>query len=181
MTDPVPSLAPAPPTGGTSVGRALVIVTVVLLLAMWGYVLYLAFGPGRQDPLDRLDDPTFATEAQAICDAAHDDVDQLPRAIEAESASERAAIVAEANERFSAMLDELEAITPTGEDGEIVTAWLADWRTYLGDREAYAEALRSDPEAQLLVTAKDREQMTEFIDAFARDNRMPACGNPIDI
>ena len=66
------------------------------------------------------------------------------------------------------MLDDLEAITPTGEDGEIVTAWLADWRTYLGDREAYAEALRSDPEAQLLVTAKDREQITEFIDAFSR-------------
>ena len=92
----------------------MVIVTVALLLAMWGYVLYLAFGPGRQDPLDRLDDPAFATEAQAICDAAHDDVDQLPRAIEAESATERAAIVDEANERFAAMLDDLEAITPDG-------------------------------------------------------------------
>jgi len=159
----------------------MVIVTVALLLAMWGYVLYLAFGPGRQDPLDRLDDPAFATEAQAICEAAHDDVDQLPRAIEAESATERAAIVDEANERFATMVDDLDAITPTGEDGEIVTAWLADWRTYLGDREAYADALRSDPEAQLLITAKDREQVTEFIDSFARDNRMPACGNPIDI
>ena len=73
----------------------------------------------------------------------------------------------EANERFGEMLDDLEAITPAGEDGELVTEWLADWRTYLEDRAAYVEALRSDPEAQLLVTAKDREQITEFIDAFA--------------
>ena len=59
--------------------------------------------------------------------------------------------------------------------------WIADWRTYLGDREAYADALRTDPEARLYVTAKDREQVTEYIDAFAADNHMPACATPIDV
>lgn len=181
MTDRTTAPMPAPPATRWSVGRVMVVVTVTLLVAMWGYVLYLAFGPGRQAPPDRLDDPAFATEAQTICDAAHDDVDQLPLAIEAEDAAQRAAIVAEANERFSAMLDELEAITPTGEDGAIVSEWLADWRTYLGDRDAYVDALRSDPDAQLLVTAKDREQITEFIDAFSADNRMIACATPIDV
>ena len=79
------------------------------------------------------------------------------------------------------MVDDLEAIAPAGEDGEIVAEWIADWRTYLGDREAYADALRRDPEAQLLVTAKDREQITEYIDAFAADNHMTACATPIDV
>ena len=46
------------------------------------------------------------------------------------------------------MVDDLEPLAPTGEDGEIVAAWIADWRTYLGDREAYADALRTDPEAR---------------------------------
>jgi hypothetical protein len=172
-----------PATGGRrwTVGRVLVRVAVVLMVAMWAYVLYLAFGPGRQPPPDRLDDPTFATSAQAICDAAHDDVDELPSAIEAESAVERAGIVAQANARFETMVDDLEAIAPGGEDGEIVRAWVADWRIYLQDRVDFVDALRVDPDAQLLVTAKDREQVTEFIDAFSADNRMIACATPIDV
>jgi hypothetical protein len=162
-------------------GRVLATVTVVLLVAMWGYVLYLAFGPGREAPPDRLAEPTFATEAQAICEAAHADVDQLPRAVDAESAAQRATIVQQANARFEAMLDDLAEIVPTGEDGTIVEAWLADWRTYLGDRQDYAVALQTDPDAQLLVTAKDREQVTEYIDAFSADNKMIACATPIDV
>ena len=162
-------------------GRMAATVAVLAMLAMWGYVLYLAFGPGRQPPPDRLDDPTFGREAEEVCSAALDDVAALPRAVQAESAAERAEIVHQANTRFSRMLDDLEPLTPGGEDGELVGAWLSDWRTYLGDREDYADALEVDPEARLFVTAKDREQITEFIDAFAADNRMPACGTPIDV
>ena len=80
-----------------------------------------------------------------MCEAAHDDVAQLPPAVEAETASERAEIVAQANARFAAMVDDIEPLAPAGEDGEIVAEWIADWRTYLGDREAYADALRTDP------------------------------------
>jgi hypothetical protein len=162
-------------------GRIGAAVAVVAMVAMWGYVLYLAFGPGRQPPPDRLDDPTFAQGAEQVCAAALDDVAALPRAVQAETAGERAEIVDRANDRFDQMLDDLEPMVPPGEDGELVEAWLADWRTYLGDREAYADALRTDPEARLFVTAKDREQITEYLDAFAADNHMPACGTPIDV
>lgn len=160
-----------------------VVLTVVVLamVAMWGYVLYLAFGPGRQAPPDRLDDPAFAVAAQARCDAALDVVASLPSATESETAADRADVVDEANDVFAAMLDDLAELAPAGEDGDLVRQWLADWRTYLRDREAYADAVRSDPEAQLLVSAKDREQITEFIDAFAADNRMSACATPLDV
>ena len=94
---------------------------------------------------------------------------------------QRAEIVAQANDRFAAMIDDIEPLAPSGEDGEIVAEWIADWRTYLGDRDAYADALRADPGARLYVTAKDQEQVTEYIDAFAADNHMPACGTPIDV
>ena len=151
------------------------------MLAMWGYVLYLAFGPGRQPPPDRLDDPAFAVVAQERCDRALDEVAELPRAIEVDSAVERAAIVGRANEVFSEMLDDLEDAAPGGEDGDLVALWLADWRIYVGDRQAFADELRVDPDAQLLVTAKDRDQITEFLDAFAADNDMPACATPIDV
>jgi hypothetical protein len=162
-------------------GRVALLVIVMAMLAMWGYVLYLAFGPGRQPPPDQLADPSFGQAAQAVCEAAHVDVGALPPAVEAQTAAERAEIVAEANERFATMVDDLEPLAPDGEDGEIVAEWIADWRTYLADREAYADALRSDPEARLYVTAKDSEQVTEYIDAFAADNHMAACATPIDV
>lgn len=162
-------------------GRAVAAILVVGMVAMWAYVLYLAFGPGRQPPPDRLDDPSFAAAAEARCDEALDAVAALPRASETTTAVERATVVAEANERFAEMLDDLDRIVPDGEDGEIVREWLADWRTYLDDREAFATALRRDPEARLLVSAKASDQITEHLDAFAADNHMPACATPLDV
>lgn len=161
--------------------RVAIVVLVAAMVGMWGYVLYLAFGPGRQPPPDRLDDPAFAVEAQARCDAALDEVAALPTATESATAADRADVVERANAVFAAMLDDLEAMAPSGEDGELVREWLADWRTYLADREAYAVAVRDDPEARLLVSAKDREQITEYLDAFAADNRMTACATPLDV
>jgi len=177
MAAPTTDASPDRWTGG----RVLVVVIVVAMVAMWGYVLYLAVGPGRQPPPDRLADPAFAQQAQAVCEGALADVAELPPAVQADTATERAGIVADANARFAAMIDEIEPLAPAGDDGEIVAAWVADWRTYLDDRGAYADALRSDRGARLYVTAKDREQVTEYIDAFAADNHMPACGTPIDV
>lgn len=162
-------------------GRAVLMVVIVAMVAMWGYVLYLAFGPGRQPPPDRLDDPSFALAAETVCDAALRDVATLPRAIDADSAAERSTIVVQANERFARMLDDLRLLAPPGEDGELVGRWLDDWRTYIGDRQRYADSLLEDPQARLLVTARDREQITEYIDAFAADNDIPACATPIDV
>jgi hypothetical protein len=161
--------------------RVLIVVVVVAMVAMWAYVLYLAFGPGRQPPPDRLADPSFARQAQAICQGAHAEVAVLPRAVETKTAKERADIVDQANQSFTAMIDEIEPLAPGGEDGQIVAEWITDWRTYLDDRAAYAEALRRDPDARLFVTARDNEQVTEYIDAFAADNHMAACATPIDV
>lgn len=176
-----PAAHPSPRQGGRSSRRFAVVAVVAGLLAMWGYVVYLAVGPGRQPPPDRLDDPAFATAAQAVCRAALDDVAELPAAVASTDADERADTIELANERFAGMLEELAAVAPDGEDGAVVRAWLADWRVYLGDRRDYASALRTDPEARLLVTPKDNEHITEFIDAFAADNRMPSCGTPLDV
>lgn len=155
--------------------------SIAAMVAMWVYILYLAIGPGRQPPVDRLEDPAFASAAQDRCSAALDAVALLPTAQETASAPERAEVIEEANAVFGAMLDDLLALAPEGEEGEMVAAWVADWRTYLGDRQAYADALRSDPDASFLVSAKDNDQVTEFIDGFAADNRMPACGTPLDV
>jgi hypothetical protein len=158
---------------------------VLALVAMWVYVLYLAFGPGRQPPIDRLDDPAFAEAAESRCAAAVASVEELPVASETPTAAERAAVLEEADTTFAAMLDDLEGmltLAPAGDQRRRATEWLADWRTYLGDREAYADALRADPGARLLVSEKPGEgrQITGWIDEFALANRMESCATPTD-
>jgi hypothetical protein len=166
-------------------GRTVVLIVVCALLSMWGYVLYLAFGPGRQPPIDRLDDPAFAEAAEQRCAATLEEVDRLPVASASQTAAERADVLARANAAYAAMLDDLDdldTLARAGDQRRRADEWLGDWRTYLGDREKYAEALRTDPDARLLVSAKagEGQQITGWIDEFARANRMPSCVSPTD-
>jgi hypothetical protein len=164
-------------------GRVAVVIVMLALGAMWGYVLYLAFGPGRQPPIDRLDDPAFAQAAEQRCAEALEVIGDLPSAEETRSNVERGEVVDEANAELAAMLDDLDALVPDGEDGRYVREWLDDWRLYLGDRERYAAKVRRDPEAPFLVSVKPGEnrQVTGWIDEFAKANRMPACESPDDV
>jgi hypothetical protein len=154
-------------------------------VSMWIYVLYLAFGPGRQPPIDRLDDPTFARAAEERCVAAVAEVDELPVANASPNAAARADVLDQANATFAAMLDDLDGmvdLAPAGDQRRRTTEWLADWRIYLGDRQDYAESLRTDPGARLLVSEKpgQGQQITGWIDEFAKANRMPSCASPLD-
>jgi hypothetical protein len=175
----------APPTrpgvsSPTKVGRVLVRIAVVAMVGMWVYVLYLAFGPGRADPPEKLKDPAFAQTAQSICNATLDQVAKLPPAFSSKTAADRSVVLTEANADFSHMLDQLDRIVPAGDDGDLAKEWLADWHTYLGDREDFATALKTDPKARLLVSPKKGGQITDYLDAFAGDNDMPACSTPGD-
>jgi hypothetical protein len=175
----------APPGNGSRWGRAVVLLVVCALVSMWGYVLFLAFGPGRQPPIDRLDDPAFAEAAEERCATALQQVDRLPVASASHTAPERAEVLARANGAFAAMLDDLDglrSLAPAGDQRGRVEEWLSDWRTYLGDREGYADALRTDPDARLLVSEKpgEAQQITGWIDEFAKANRMPSCVSPAD-
>jgi hypothetical protein len=177
---------PEPGSGWRWTPVRLVLTAIVLgLIAMWGYVLYLAFGPGRQPPIDRLDDTAFAEAGEERCAEAVEQVELLPVANESTTAAERAEVIAQANAEYADMLDDLDGmvdLAPAGDQRRRATEWLADWRTYLGDREAFADALRTDPEARLLVSEKPGEgrQITGWIDEFAKANRMDSCVTPTD-
>lgn len=166
--------------------RIVAAVVVVGMVAMWGYVLYLALGPGRQPPVDRLDDPAFAEAAEARCGEAVAAIDELPPASAPDTATERADIIDQANGELAAMLDELDelaTLAPTGDQRDRGEAWLTDWRTLLGNREEYADALRRDPDARLLISEKGEtgRHVTGWIDEFALANRMESCATPTDV
>jgi hypothetical protein len=161
------------------------VIVVCALVSMWGYVLFLAFGPGRQPPIDRLDDSRFAEAAEERCAATLEQVNRLPVASASHTAAERADVLARANREYAAMLvdlDGFQSLVPAGDQRQRANEWLSDWRTYLGDRDRYADALRTDPNARLLVSEKPGEgqQITGWIDEFANANRMPSCVSPTD-
>lgn len=175
----------ANPSPGRRAGRALVLPLVAALLAMWGYVIYLALFEGRQPPADRIEEPAFAEAAETRCARALDEVDTLPLATESPTPEDRADVLDQANAMFGSMLGDLERMTdlvPQGDDRDRTEAWLADWRIFLEDRESYASALRTDPEARMLVSEKAGEgrHITGWIDEFAKANRMASCASPTD-
>ena len=94
--------------------RWLVRVAVVGMVGMWVYVLYLAIGPGRQDPPDKLEDPAFSVAAQERCSDALDLVAALPVAADTPTAAQRAEVLTVANGHLADMLEDLAAIAPDG-------------------------------------------------------------------
>lgn len=133
--------------------------------------------------LDRLDDLAWTAEADRICAQARDDVALLTPAHLAKDADDRADTIEIATARVERMLQELEQIAPTGDsrDARITRLWLVDYRVFLDDRLAYADAIRQDPGARFVVTEKYGSHITKPVDRFARVNEMEACMSPGDV
>jgi hypothetical protein len=157
-------------------------VVIAGTLGMWGY-LFLVADPNVPD---QLDDDGLVEDIEAVCGAARDQIDELPVARDAETPQDRAQVVTEANGILREMLVGLGELVPTeGRDGRITRLWLEDWETYLGDREAYADALADGEEAELLVTPRPDDegggQISATIDHFANINNIEDCAIPGDV
>lgn len=173
----------APPS---RTGRIVVTAIVVGIVAMWGYVLYLAVFEGRQESPDRIDEPAFTSAAEDTCRQVVDFVDTLPRAEQADSPAERADTVERATDRFQEMVADLERLATTIDDAgaaSLVEQWLADWEVLLGDRRQFVDRLRERGEdARFTVTpGPSGRQITLRIDEFAATNDMPSCATPGDV
>lgn len=164
--------------GGSRIGRVLAVLAVLGIAVMW---IYIYSGAASDDAPDELDDPAFARTAEPVCADTVAALDRLPPAADSETAADRAAVLDEANDLLAAMVDELSAIPVDDEaDAELVELWLADWRRYLEDRRTFAAELATDPDAELLVTARGGRQITVTADRFAQINDMPSCATPLD-
>jgi hypothetical protein len=164
----------------TRIGLIFAVVVVAASIGMWIWLFAFA------DPNvpDELDDESFGPQAQEICEAARQEIDDLPLAQDAESPEARGEAVDTANGILEQMVDDLRPIAPTNvHDAPLVEAWFADWDTYLQDRREYAtDLLAGNEDAELLVTARSAGggQITVTLDHFAEINDMPDCASPLD-
>ncbi len=156
------------------------IAIVVLFAAFWIGATIWFFGD--ENP-DRLEDREWVAGAEARCAQARDELDELPAARDAEDLADRADQIEASTALLAGMVADLAATAPGGADGELLGLWFGSWEIYLGDRRAHAEALRAgdDRRFRVSVDPERNEGVDALLDAFADRNRMPSCGDPLDI
>ncbi|WP_421120142.1 hypothetical protein ACE2AJ_02015 [Aquihabitans daechungensis] len=165
---------------GLTWGRGLAIGAVVLMIIFWVWIFSGA--PAKDNP-DRIRDEAYLTELEDQCQGLRDDLDELPNAADLDTAAQRADVLDDANVLVGGFIEELEAGAPTSGDAAVtMEGWITDWKTYLANREDYAERLRTDPGAQLLL---DRSKLGDSVDKtiqiFTQVNEIPACETPGDV
>lgn len=155
-------------------------------IVMWAYVYSPLAVHGAPDALN---DTSIGPRAEAICKQTADRLNALPKPFDTPDQNQRADVVAQSNTELATMLDQLAAVpwapvtdqASSDRDHRIYDEWLADWRTYLGNRTDYVNRLRTDRNARIFVTQKGSKQITDPIDGFAQDSGMPSCATPGDI
>ncbi len=165
---------------GRQVGVIAGAVLVVLFALFWIGATVWFFGD--ENP-DRLQDREWVARAEARCAQTRDELDRLPQARDAVDMDDRADQIEASTAVLAAMTADLAASAPEGDDGELVELWLGSWEVYLGDRIAHADALRAGEDRQFRVTVDPErgDGVDALLDAFADRNRMPSCGDPLDI
>ncbi len=129
-----------------------------------------------------LDDKTFALQAEPLCIAAMAELEALPNAIQATDTAERGDQIRAANNILHSMVDDLEAmITGSPRDIENLNEWIGNWRTYMDNRDDYADRISVDESAVFYVDAVGTERLDRRIPRFANSNFMLTCSPPDDI
>ena len=151
---------------------------MVLFAAFWIGTTIWFFGD--ENP-DRLEDREWVADAEERCSEAKDALGRLPTARDAVDLADRADQIRASTAVLADMTADLAASAPEGRDGELVGLWLDSWETYLNNRLAHADALWAGEDRQFRVSVERGEGVDALLDAFADRNRMPSCGDPLDI
>lgn len=165
---------------GFTWGRGLAIGAVVLMVIFW---IWIFSGAAKKDNPDYLQDRAYAESLEERCQALRDDLEDLPNAADLTTQDQRADVLDDANVLVGQFIDDVAADAPKSGDASIsMKGWLADWRIYLSDREDYADRLRTEENAQMLVSpSKLGDSVDKTIQIFTQVNDIPACDTPGDV
>jgi hypothetical protein len=164
-------------------GRVFIGTAISLLGIMWVYALFFA----SKESINQIGDQAWQQRAESICNetavARKELADyRLITEMGPDALSERADIVDRATAMLVDMLNQLAASTPTDAKGaELVPLWIADYRTYIADRNAYSQMLRSGVNNAFAETMIEGLPLSEKIATFAADNYMVSCKPPRDL
>lgn len=132
---------------------------------------------------DKLYDEAWVAKAAKICAPAAQTIKNLPNATTAKTPADRSELLDRGTAALETMLGQLDTLPEPSRasDRTIVNGFLADWRTYVGDRKAFSKALLTDPKAKPLMTEVHGGWDSDAIDAMASANNIPDCATPDDM
>jgi hypothetical protein len=167
----------------TLITRTLIVFCVLALSVMWIYAFVFA----SKESVNKIDDRTWTTRAEGICQEAFQErlrlvdlrqiSDSGPDAL-----AERADIVDKATDLLERAIIEIEKVNPTDPKGlAIVPLWIADYKKLISDRRDYAELLRTGDNSPFAESMTEGLPISEKISTFAADNQMLSCKAPIDL
>ena len=163
-----------PRVTGITPFRVLFPIGAVLFIAFWTWALFFS----SKEALNKIEDRAWAERAEQVCAPVKAEL----RSLELQASPDlavRADLVVQSTDSLSAMLDDIMAVEPSDPKGQaIVPDWIADYRTLLADRYAYADRLRAGEDGPFTETAVRGVPITERIETFAGDNEMPSCAPP---
>lgn len=158
------------------------------ILALIGAMWFYAFVFAPRESINKINDRDWAARAETRCAAAEQERFALQDLTEMNpedpvALRRKADIVEKATDSLEALLNEIAADTPSDAKGrEIVPQWIADYRTYLGDRRLFIERLRTqDRRPDFNETEVGGVPVSERINKFARENEMRSCQTPYDL
>ena len=166
--------------------RVAILAVVVLLGAMWVYALFYA----PTGSPEKVNDPGWARQAEALCAKGRVAIDALPAARtfkDVKPVSEALRQRADGAERATTILaDRVAALRalPLADAASVklVGTWLVDYGNYVGDRRAQIASWRKGQNPMFAETAADNGAPGSLrMDEFARLNAMPSCKVPQDI
>lgn len=163
--------------------KPFLIVVCAAIAAMWVYAFFFA----SKESVNRIGDNGWQQYAEQRC--AEAELERIELAdmrkvndVGPEALRERATIVDKATDTLERAVDDIAARPVIDEKGQaIVPLWLADYRTYIGDRREYADELRAGINEPFAETKVDGIPISEKISTFAADNLMKSCAAPIDL
>ena len=151
---------------------------------MWIY----AFGFASRESINRINDRQWAERGEQLCKREREFRASLQdlTAIKPDDTAamrQKADIVEKATASLAQLVESLANSTPSDDKGQaIVPLWIADYRTYLKDRQVFIDRLR---EATTMPSFNETEvegvPVSERINKFARENDMRSCQTPYDL
>lgn len=163
--------------------KPLLIVVCGLIAAMWVYALFFA----SKESVNKIGDRAWQEYAEQQCAAAEATrvgLADLRRVDEMgpDALSKRADIVDKATDTLQTAIDSIATRAVSDAKGQaLVPLWIADYRTYIADRRAYANDLRKGINRPFAETQVEGIPISEKLSTFAADNRMRSCTAPVDL
>lgn len=159
--------------------RGLLLPVILALVAMWVYAFVFAPRGG----INPVRDKAWTDGARAACTDASAQLQKLvfrTRITESNKATELPRFVANLDQAsivLDTMLDRIDALPRTSERAQrLVPQWMADYRAFYGDIDAWVAELRTGNLAKFGVTITDTGiPVNERINTFATENRIKVC------